>query len=98
VVSDLLSLDQVRVKEGEGCSLSRVAKIMVIADPNSIEKPREGEWRVMRLPRLRMMLYPYVHKPITIATPPKPLTGRLVPRQPKYERQHLQDPIGDWSL
>lgn len=30
----------------------------VVADPNSIEKPLEGEWSVIRLPKLRMMLYP----------------------------------------
>lgn len=38
--------------------LRRVAMIMVIALPNSIEKPRDGECRVMRLPKFLMMLYP----------------------------------------
>lgn len=44
---------------GWNCSnnlLSLVAMITVTAAPNSIEKPREGEWRVIRLPRLRMIL------------------------------------------
>lgn len=36
--------------------LSLVARMTVMAEPNSIENPREGEWRVIRFPRLRMML------------------------------------------
>ena len=34
----------------------RVAMMMVMADPSSMEKPRDGEMRVMRLPRLVMIL------------------------------------------
>lgn len=37
-------------------SLRRVARIIVIADPSSMENPREGECRVMRLPKFFMML------------------------------------------
>ena len=33
-----------------------VAKITVTADPSSMLNPRDGLWRVKRLPRLRMML------------------------------------------
>jgi len=37
-------------------ALSLVAMMTVMAEPNSMEKPREGEWSVIRFPRLRMML------------------------------------------
>lgn len=36
----------------------RVAMIIVMADPSSMEKPREGEIRVILLPMLVMILYP----------------------------------------
>ena len=32
------------------------ARMTVIEAASSIEKPRDGEWRVIRLPRTRMML------------------------------------------
>ena len=48
----------------------RVAMKTVTADPSSMEKPRHGEWRVNLLPRLRIMLYPYVQSAITIPAPP----------------------------
>lgn len=32
------------------------ARMTVIAEPSSIEKPRDGEWSVILLPRTRMML------------------------------------------
>lgn len=43
-----------------------------------MEKPREGEWSVRRLPRLRMMLYPYVHTPMAMAAPPKALGSHML--------------------
>lgn len=47
--------------------------IMVKALPSSIENPGDGEWRVILLPRFRMMLYPYVHRPMTVPAPPNTL-------------------------
>lgn len=38
--------------------LRRVAMITVMTEPSSMEKPREGDISVTRLPRLRMMWYP----------------------------------------
>lgn len=50
--------------------LNRVAKITVTALPNSIENPLLGLCSVMRLPKFLIMLYPYVHRPITKQAPP----------------------------
>ncbi len=44
-------------KEG-GDSLNRVAKITVIADPNSIENPLDGDCSVNRFPKFLIILYP----------------------------------------
>jgi len=40
--------------------------ITVMILPSSIEKLREGEWRVIRLLKFLIMLYPYVHRPIKV--------------------------------
>ena len=74
--------------------LSLVAMITVMAEPSSMVKPREGECRVMRLPKLRMMLYPYVQRPMTIPIPPKALQ-ELVGSKAEMIEHSLQDPVGD---
>ena len=47
----------------------RVAMTTVNAAPSSIEKPRDGECRVSLFPSCRIILYPYVQRPIVIAAP-----------------------------
>jgi len=59
------------------------ASTTVMEAPSSIENPRDGECSVKRLPRTRIMLYPYVAKPRTMHAPPKTRihtgTGALEP-------------------
>jgi hypothetical protein len=50
-------LVQLRSANSKGYGiLSLVAMMTVMAEPSSMEKPRDGECRVILLPRLRMML------------------------------------------
>lgn len=45
-----------RVEKNREYILRRVARMTVITDPNSIEKPRAGDINVTLLPKFRMML------------------------------------------
>lgn len=47
-------------------SPSLVAMMTVMAAPNSMENPRLGECRVRRLPNWRIILYPYVQRPMAV--------------------------------
>lgn len=60
----------------------------VMPAPSSIEKPREGLWRVRRLPRTAMMLYPYVARPVQ--TRDKRISSEMMRREVEEARETYQ--------
>lgn len=60
--------------------------ITVTTLPSSIERSRDGEWRVMRLPKFLMMLYPHLQTPTSNMAPPKARWMASVTDQARHSR------------